>query len=177
METQLVYDKAHLSLGETMRLVKSILVIALAITLSACASGSVTVLEPSTTPAGTLKTLRIESGTDTVTIPADARAHFEKRLNEYLLAPKSKFTAGNDLTLRYRFIQFDEGSRALRYIVGFGAGKGKMTAEIVFLDKDQKQLAKVNVEGEISMGFFGGDFDQAISLAARQVADYTLKNF
>jgi hypothetical protein len=148
-----------------------------AVVLSACASGTVTVLQPAQSAAGSFQTLKIESAEDTVTIPADARAHFEKRLNEYLLSEKSRFKPGDDLVLRYRFIQFDEGSRALRCIVGFGAGKGKMTAEITYFDKDQNELAKITVEGEISVGFFGGDFDQAISEAAKKVADYTQKTF
>jgi Domain of unknown function (DUF4410) len=163
-----------------MKLWNAFVVLLLAATISACASGATTVLAPPTVAAPkAYSTLKIESGTDTVTLPPEARAHFEKRLNEYLLTgkPPTKFAAGSDLTLRYRFIQFDEGSRALRYIVGFGAGKGKMTAEIVYLDAQGKEVAKINVEGEISMGFFGGDFDMAISQAARQVADYTIKTF
>ncbi|MBP6013816.1 MAG: DUF4410 domain-containing protein [Alphaproteobacteria bacterium] len=163
-----------------MRILKSIFVLVLAAAISACASGATTVLSPPTiATTAAYKTLKIESGTDTVSIPADARAHFETRLNEYLLTakPPTKFTPGSDLTLRYRFIQFDEGSRALRYLVGLGAGKGKMTAEVVFLDAQSKEVAKIHVEGEISMGFFGGDFDMAISQAARQVADYTVKSF
>jgi len=154
-----------------------LVVLAAAVLLSACASGAITVLSPAQTAPGMFQTLTIESGTDTVAIPADARAHFEKRLNEYLLWEKSPFKPGDALTLRYRFIQFDEGSRALRYVVGFGAGKGKMTAEVTYLDKDKNEIAKITVEGEISMGFFGGDFDQAISIAAKKVADYTLKTF
>jgi Domain of unknown function (DUF4410) len=155
---------------------KSILIISLALYVSACASGTITVLTPVTQQAD-YKTLKIESGTDTVTLPADARAHFEKRLNEYLYDAKSGFTRGDELTLRYRFIQFDEGSRVARYVIGFGAGKGKMTAEVVFTDRSGNELAKIHVEGEISMGFLGGDFDQAISAAARKVADYAIKTF
>lgn len=85
-----------------------------AVVLSACASGTVTVLQPAQSAAGSFQTLKIESAEDTVTIPADARAHFEKRLNEYLLSEKSRFKPGDDLVLRYRFVQFDESSRALR---------------------------------------------------------------
>ena len=162
------------------KFLKAAIVVVCAALISACASGATTVLAPPTiSTAAPFNTLKIESDTDTVSIPADARAHFEKRLNEYLLGatPPTKFKPGSDLTLRYRFIQFDEGSRALRYFIGLGAGKGKMTAEIAFLDAQGKEVAKINVEGEISMGFFGGDFDMAISQAARQVADYTLKSF
>jgi hypothetical protein len=159
-------------------LVRALVVIVAALVLSGCASGAITVLSPAQIPPGaTYPTLKIESATDTVTIPADARAHFEKRLNEYLFAANSGFTPGDALIMRYRFIQFDEGDRALRYLIGFGAGKGKMTAEVIFLDTTQKELAKITVEGEISMGFLGGDFDMAISTAARKVADYAIATF
>lgn len=146
--------------------------------LSACATATTTVLAPASTgQAQAFSTAQIQSDSDTVTVPTEARAHFEKRLNEYLFAQGSHFKQGDDLTVRYRFIQFDEGSRALRYVVGFGAGKGTMTVEVVFLDKQQKELAKIQVGGELSMGFFGGDFDEAISRAAKEAADYALKSF
>lgn len=158
--------------------VKILVVFAIGAALSACATATTTVLAPASGgQAHAFSTVQIQSYGDTVTVPGDARAHFEKRLNEYLFAANSHFKQGDDLTVRYRFIQFDEGSRALRYIVGFGAGKGTMTVEVVFLDKQQKELAKINVGGELNMGFFGGDFDEAISRAAREAADYALKSF
>ncbi len=161
----------------TAAIARPFIVFVLAVALTACGA-TVTVLAPTQLgPEASYPTLKIVSDSDTVEIPADARAHFEKRLNEYLFTKESGFAPGDALTLRYRFVQFDEGSRALRYIIGFGAGKGKMTAEITFLDKDQKELGKISVEGEIIMGFLGGDFDAAISAAAKKVADYTIKTF
>lgn len=116
--------------------------------LAACGA-TITVVSPPQLAAGaSYPTLKIEAATDTVEIPAEARAHFEKRLNEYLFAKNSGFTPGDSLTLRYRFIQYDEGNRALRYVVGFGAGKGKMTAEVTFHDQAGAELGKVEVEGE-----------------------------
>ena len=149
-----------------------------ALTLSACATGTTTVVAPAQVGQGaTYPTLKLESATDTVTVPPQARTHFDARLNEYLYAKDSGFTPGDSLIVRYRFIQFDEGSRALRYLLGFGAGKGTMTVEVIFLDKSQKELAKINVGGEISMGVFGGDFDEAISRAAKEVATYAINTF
>jgi hypothetical protein len=87
-------------------------------------------------------------------------------------SPRNLETGG-----RYRFVQYDERNRALRYLVGFGAGKGTMTAEVTFPDKSGAELGKVAVAGEIIMGFFGGDFDAAISAAAKKIADYTIKTF
>jgi len=149
----------------------------IAVGLTACGATLTVMNAPKPTPEASYPTLKIEAATDTVEIPADARAHFEKRLNEYLFDKNSGFTPGDSLTLRYRFIQYDEGNRALRYLIGFGAGKGTMTAEITYLDKSGAELGKVAVAGEIMMGFFGGDFDAAISAAAKKIADYTIKTF
>lgn len=62
-------------------------------------------------------------------------------------------------------------------MVGFGAGKDKMTTEVTFHDQAGAELGKIEVEGEIIMGFFGGDFDSAISAAAKKIADYAIKTF
>lgn len=157
--------------------VRPLIILAIAVALAACGA-TVTVLTPPTiAPGATFPTAKIEAGTDTVEIPADARAHFEKRLNQYLFEKNSGFTAGDALTLRYRFIQYDEGNRALRYLIGFGAGKGKMTTEVTFHDQAGTELGKIAVEGEIIMGILGGDFDAAISAAAKKIADYTIKTF
>jgi hypothetical protein len=156
---------------------RPLIILVCAIALTACGATVTVMNAPQLAPEAVYPTLKIESATDTVEIPAEARAHFEKRLNEYLFTKTNGFTPGDSLTLRYRFIQFDEGSRALRYLIGFGAGKGKMTAEVAFLDRDQTELGKISVEGEIIMGILGGDFDAAISAAAKKVADYTIKTF
>ena len=143
--------------------------------VSACATGTTTVIEP-TKQQLTVESLRFVAAKNTVNVPPEITAHFATRLREYLISD-GIYGAGNDLTLRYRFIQVDEGSRALRYIIGFGAGKGQLTVEVVYLDASGNEVSKINVGGEISVGFFGGDFDEAISNAAREAAEYTIANF
>ena len=143
--------------------------------VSACATGTTTVLERATERQA-VKTLRIVAAENTVDVPPDVTAHFQSRLREYLITD-GKYGAGDDLTLRYRFIQVDEGSRSLRWIIGFGAGKGELTVEVVYLDASGNEVSKINVGGELSVGFFGGDFDEAVSNAAREAAEYTIANF
>jgi hypothetical protein len=161
----------------TAAVARPFVILVCALWLTACGATVTVMNAPQLTPEAVYPTLRIETAADTVEVPPDARAHFEKRLNEYLFTKTSGFTPGDSLTLRYRFIQFDEGNRALRYVIGFGAGKGTMTAEVTFLDKNQTELGKISVQGEIIMGILGGDFDAAISAAAKKVADYTIKTF
>ncbi len=44
------------------------------------------------------------------------------------------------------------------------------------MDSNDKELAKIQSEGEISSGFFGGSFDYAVQQTANEVAQYA-KNF
>lgn len=149
-----------------------------ALALQACATASTKVLVAADTSLrNSVTTIRVERGEDTVPVPPEPAAYLEKRINDYLFASNSRFSRGDGIILRYRFLKLDEGDRALRYIVGFGAGKGEMTVEVTYLDMQGTELARAEFESELSMGFFGGDFDQAISSAAKEIADYTKANF
>jgi hypothetical protein len=54
--------------------------------------------------------------------------------------------------------EFKAGSRTKRYLVGFGAGKSKVTAHVKFLDAATGQvLFEQDVKGDVVMGVFGGD--------------------
>jgi hypothetical protein len=47
-----------------------------------------------------------------------------------------------------------------------------MTVEARFLDSKDKELAKIQSEGEITSGAFGGSFDYAVQKTAEEVAEY-----
>ena len=143
--------------------------------LSACASGSTKVILPKTTTA-IFSTAQIQHSQDAVSVPADITQRFESKLKE-LLFVSDGFQPGTDLTVAYRFIEYDPGSRLRRYMIGFGAGKGEVTVEMSFKDAAGNELAKIENGGEISMGFFGGSIDQAIDEMAKKSAAYANANF
>jgi hypothetical protein len=74
----------------------------------------------------------------------------------------------------YRFVQFNPGSQFSRWFWGGigSAGKGTMTVEAKFLDSNDKELVKIQSEGEIASGFLGGGFNLAIQKAAKEIAEY-----
>jgi hypothetical protein len=78
------------------------------------------------------------------------------------------------LKIHYRFIQFNPGSQFSRWFWGGigSAGKGSLTVEVRFLDGSGRELAKIQSEGEITSGAFGGSFDFAVQKAATEVAEY-----
>lgn len=49
-----------------------------------------------------------------------------------------------------------------------------MTVEARFLDSSDKELARIQSEGEISSGAFGGSFDFAIQKTAEEMAEYVV---
>ena len=140
-----------------------------------CASATTKVLVPA---AGVTKSasLQIEHGTDTVSVEEEFISYFRNQLAENLYAAGG-FADAAGMTLRYRFIQVDEGSRFSRYMLGPIAGKGTMAIEIVYLDSAGAEISRVETGGEISGGLFGGSFKSALKKAAKETAEYARANY
>lgn len=97
----------------------------------------------------------------------DHRIYVEKL--ESLLYAKD-FYRGSDLTLRWRLTKCDRGSRALRYLVGFGAGRAEMLVEVVVVDSKGKVIGNGVADGDQTMGVMGGSFASAVEEAAEKTA-------
>ncbi|MEO1404971.1 MAG: DUF4410 domain-containing protein [Pseudomonadota bacterium] len=143
--------------------------------VAACASGSTTVLEPAQSDFRA-ETITVRQAEDTVEVDQAVSEEYGVKLAEYLYE-EGVFSEGGDITVEYRFIQMEEGSRALRYVVGLGAGKASMTIESVFLDQEGNELAKIQSGGEISGGLFGGGLNEAVAKAAKETADFAIDRF
>lgn len=143
--------------------------------LSGCASGTVSVRDIDKSASGArYETAKLVRQDSTVSVTAEMEGKFEDKFTAKM---RQDFPTGDDMTVEYRFIKFDEGDRALRYLVGFGAGKGEMAVEAKFIDANGTHLATVESEGEITMGVFGGSFDDAIENAAAELHEFAVKNF
>ncbi|MEM8772799.1 MAG: DUF4410 domain-containing protein [Pseudomonadota bacterium] len=153
---------------------KGIFAATILLLIQACASGSTTVLNPASS-AEKYSSITIEAAEDTVEVESELSDYYEAQLRE-LLYVEDGFGEGGELTARYRFIQVDKGSRAARYFVGLGAGKGSLTIETVFLNAAGEEVAKIQSGGEISGGFAGGGFQEAVGKAAKQTAEYAKSN-
>lgn len=70
-------------------------------------------------------------------------------------------------------ISFEKGSRAKRYFLSFGSGKAYCTIQSTFTDKStNKTILKLNFDGELSMGIFGGSVDEAVQGVVEAYLDY-----
>lgn len=85
--------------------------------------------------------------------------------------------AGRKLGIRGRLVTVDSGSRAARYFIGFGAGTGRVVAEVSLLDESGSMIAKGSAFGTVSGGLFGGSFDAAGKQVADSVFNFIKDNF
>lgn len=77
------------------------------------------------------------------------------------------------LLMQGTVISYEEGSRAKRYWIGFGAGKAYCTIQVIFIDKETgEELSRTNFDGELGMGLFGGDADEAVDGVVEAFIDY-----
>ncbi|MFZ1097845.1 MAG: DUF4410 domain-containing protein, partial [Steroidobacteraceae bacterium] len=132
-----------------------------------------------------INSIAVIEGPSVVPVPAEASAAFKKHLDE-LLFSKDGFKRGDDLTLTYRFVQFDEGNRFERWASQGLAGEGSLTIEVGYTDKSGKKLGEIISKVKIGsllnsrvwgLFFFGGSSDDALYKAAKEVAGYSATQF
>ncbi|MGB5276385.1 MAG: DUF4410 domain-containing protein, partial [Gammaproteobacteria bacterium] len=70
-------------------------------------------------------------------------------------------------------VSYEEGSRAKRYWLGFGAGKAYCTIRSTFTDKSTgEQILEMDFDGELTGGLFGGTADEAVQAVVEAYLDY-----
>ena len=66
--------------------------------------------------------------------------------------------------------KYSKGSRAARYLIGFGAGRTKLVADVKVLDAETGNvLFEQKVDGHVYGGLFGGETDGAKSNLASEI--------
>ncbi|MGH9603488.1 MAG: DUF4410 domain-containing protein [Terriglobales bacterium] len=82
------------------------------------------------------------------------------------------------LRLEGEVTQFKPGSQAVRYFIGFGAGKTKVKAHVKFIDVATDQVVfEDDVDGKVIMGLLGGSSPGATRGLAKEVAKVAAKTF
>jgi hypothetical protein len=111
-------------------------------------------------------------------VPEEVMKTWETKLDEFLYK-EGGYKKGPGLTITYRFLQYNPGDQFSRWFWGGigNAGQGSLTVDAMYTDSSGQQLGKIQCEGVISSGFFGGDFSFAVEKAANEIAEYTKKNF
>lgn len=80
------------------------------------------------------------------------------------------------LLLTSTITSYKPGNQAMRYIVGFGAGKTQIKAFVRFVDMQSGELVlEKEVDGKVIMGMYGGDSAGATRGLAKEVAKLAKK--
>jgi hypothetical protein len=102
-----------------------------------------------------------------------------KRFSDVMREGESpKDASASSLKLVGTVTEFKAGSRAKRYLIGFGAGKTTIKAHVKFLDRATGEvLFEADVDGKVVMGMMGGDSVGATRGLAKEVAKVATKQF
>lgn len=73
--------------------------------------------------------------------------------------------------------EYKPGSRAKRYLVGFGSGTTKIVAHVKFLDDADSVIWQDKMDGRVWIGMFGGESIGATRGLAKEVASKTKDKF
>jgi len=144
--------------------------------LCGCA-GKTLVLKPLETKQQ-FHSVEISEGNSTVNVPTDVKQVFLQKLETFIYE-EGGFQKGRDLSIKCGFTQYNRGNQFTRWLTGGigGAGKGSVMIEAKFINQTDQELAIIQVEGEISSGGLGGDFEYALFQCAKAIAKYTMRNF
>jgi len=157
---------------------KMIVCAALALSLSACANSALTIESADRSDYRSI-TAMVERDREMV-VPVDAEnlTYTQKQLEEALFAGDAPlFKRGDGLTVRYRYVGFNEGSRVGRYLTAGLTGGSKVVLEVDFVGPDGTVLSTVRGEGSVSGGMFGGSNKSGIDKAVDRVAEYAAMHY
>ncbi|MGH8032433.1 MAG: DUF4410 domain-containing protein [Luteimonas sp.] len=140
----------------------------LAIVLSACGGVRHTV----TTPPGeafdakqvTLLPTEVSSKEQTpeaLSLNAQWREMATKQLQSLLAARHITTSAGSQTQVACK-IEVTYGSRAKRYLLGFGAGAGHVRTTIEIREPDGKVRYSASSDADLAIGLFGGDMSNVV---------------
>ena len=154
-----------------------------------CASHRYTIVDPPTQPLTDYSILEIPEF-DTYLNDAESKELAKRFAGRLHLAVKNyrdnnpqnivydEVTLNTDRTkgvllMQGTIISYEEGSRAKRYWIGFGSGKAYCTIQAIFINKETgEELSRTNFDGELAMGLFGGDADEAVDGVVDAFIDY-----
>lgn len=161
-----------------MKSLKIAALIFVAMPLAACGSGHLVVEQPNTSQVRA-RGIELQYDNSTTNVPEGASEYVREKMEEaFFTGDNSIFQPGADMLVRYRFIGFDRGSRAGRWLAGpLGVGGAQMVLEAEFVDTSGNVLARVRGQGELSGGFFGGSSNSAIDKAVNEIARYARQQF
>ena len=156
---------------------RKLMMISIILLLAGCGTASTLVLEPVATN-NKYTNVTLIADNPNVEVPADVTDKIESVIKKGLYE-KGPFSNGNDLRIHYTFISHDPGNQFARWFWGGigNAGEGSVAVMVRYLDHNDNEIAKTQVEGRIGSGFFGGSINEAITRAGEDIVEFTINQF
>lgn len=105
---------------------------------------------------------------------SEAEKYLENQINTKL---RLRGIIGRDLKIKCNTLDYDEGNRFARYMVGFGAGAASSVIDIRLVDSSGNEIKKFEMATKLTMGAFGGSDKNMLDIAADKIIDYVQKNY
>ena len=167
--------------------VTCLLLLAVAAVVSGCAIGRTTVLRAVDGKSANFSTVEMPNLEGGGNVPEEVKRSIPSKVIESLakeklfakVVPASGDAAGV-LLLKGQVVQYNPGSRAMRYLTGprWGVGRGSVIVNVTFVDKNSAAvLAEATFEGEIKGGVFGGGIDETHDAIAEEIVRFVKTNF
>lgn len=102
-------------------------------------------------------------------LPTTLQAKIAKKISDRKLFPSG---SGERLQISGRIGDYDPGDRTARWLLGFGAGEGKITASVSFMDGSGNTIGRGIATGRVQFGFAGGSMDSAADQLAEAIVDF-----
>lgn len=90
---------------------------------------------------------------------------------------RKKGVLGNDLLVDCKVVDYDKGNRALRYLIGFGAGQANTIIHTKVVNDRNATIGEFGIEAKLRMGIFGGNDKKILINSAKMIYKEVMKNF
>jgi len=156
--------------------------------IGACAVGYTRVTKAPEAPLRNYKVMEIPDLQGSDQVPAEMKKVISDQIAEELRKEKlfariDRSSATGDesvVLLSGRVVQYNPGSRGMRYLTGplWGVGRGSIIVNVKFVEKQSgKELADSSFEGEIRGGIFGGGIDETYDKIAEEIVQFVKSNY
>lgn len=104
-------------------------------------------------------------------VPAETVAAFENRVRRKLV-----HAGVRGIQIEYRFLHTGNDEQLERWFTS-GSGRRSVTIDVVFKNAGEERLGRIQAEGRVKPGLFGGSFQGALNRAADEIADYAIATY
>ena len=151
------------------------------LTAAACSARRVQVISPAREPLSAFSVIEVGEISSNVSdiesqVPVKIRSDIIKEvsaLRRFQSVTRQTDETEGVLLLKSTILSYEKGSRAKRYLIGFGTGKSYLTMRCTMINKATgEKIFEGDFEGEMMGGLFGGSSRSTENAVVDELRDY-----